>query len=140
MHQFELGWAFLLFVMDDYGISDTLPSTSNEKIKFMLKRLSETRVEDFHDLEYVEVDDLTRDGILKPMQARKLVNRWKRFKRGISLFIQHAYSFTDRQDNIKTLSSKLLTQGRKRENRQLMMTIQFSYLLNFKALFFIYTF
>ena len=95
--------------MDDYGISDALPTIAYEKIELVLKRLSKLGVEDAGDLENVEIDDLTCDGLLKPIQARKLVKRWKK---GINLFIQHAYSFTNPQNNIKTLSSELLVQGR----------------------------
>ena len=64
--------------MDNYGISDALPNIANEKIGFVLKRLSELGVEDSGDLENVEVDDLTSDGLLKPIQARKLVKRWQK--------------------------------------------------------------
>ena len=65
-------------------MSDALPNIAKEKIDLVLKRLSELGVEDAGDLENVEVDDLTGDGLLKPIQARKLVKRWKK---GIESFI-----------------------------------------------------
>ena len=44
----------------------------------MQKKLEELEVEGIEDLENVEVEDLTKDDLLKPIQARKLVKQWKK--------------------------------------------------------------
>jgi len=66
--------------MDDYEISNILPKLTKEKKIAVLNRLLELGVEERNDLENVEVDDLSKDGLLNPIQARKLVKNWKKGK------------------------------------------------------------
>ena len=64
--------------MDDSEIAEKLSDLSETvKIK-VLDRLKEIGVENSSDLCDVEVEDLTKDGLLKLIQARKLVKNWRK--------------------------------------------------------------
>ena len=64
--------------MDNFGIFDALPKLTKEKKDLLLSKLKELGVEEVGDLENVEVDDLTKDSLLKLIPARKLVKQWKK--------------------------------------------------------------
>jgi len=66
--------------MDDFGIFEVLPKLTNEIKGKVLERLRELGVEDSDDLAAVEEDDLTENGLLSEIQARKLVKKWKESK------------------------------------------------------------
>ena len=66
--------------MADYGLSDALPKLTEEKKKEVLGRLKELGVEEYGDLKVIKDDDLTDDGLLTIVQARKLVKLWKEGK------------------------------------------------------------
>ena len=63
--------------MDNYKINKILPNLCQEKKQELLNRLSELGVVESSDLQNVEVEDLTKDGLLKVVEARKLVKQWK---------------------------------------------------------------
>ena len=52
-----------------------LPSQKvNQVVRFLREDLG---VEEPNDLAYVEVEDLTKNGLLKKIQAKRLVGYWK---------------------------------------------------------------
>ena len=65
------------YAMDNYKINKILPKLSQKKKQELLNRLSELGVVESSDLQDVEVEDLTNDGLLNPIEARKLVKQWK---------------------------------------------------------------
>ena len=65
------------YAMDNYKMYKILPKLNREKKQDRLNLLSELGVEESCDLQDVEVEDLTNDGLLKPTEARKLVKQWK---------------------------------------------------------------
>ena len=65
------------FEKDDYQITETLPNLNQETTNEVHNRLINLGVENFNDLQLVEEKDLTKDGLLKPIHARKLVRHWK---------------------------------------------------------------
>jgi len=56
-------------------ISNIFPKITKKKRTSVLNRLLGLGVEETSDLEDVEVEDLTKDGLLKLIQARKLVKK-----------------------------------------------------------------
>ena len=65
------------FAMDNYKINEIFPKLGQEKKQELLNRLSELRVVEYSDLQNVKVEDLTRDDLLKPKEAKELVKQWK---------------------------------------------------------------
>ena len=63
--------------MDDYKINEILPKLNQEKKSEVLNLLTKLGVENFSDLQNIEVEDLTKTGLLKLIQARKLVKEWR---------------------------------------------------------------
>ena len=64
--------------MDDFGISHALPKITEETKNKVLKRLSELEIEDDSQLKFVNADDLTENNLLPKIQARILVDQWKK--------------------------------------------------------------
>ena len=72
--------------MDDYGISAILPNiTEEDKIK-VLKQLLELGVKDSSHLKYVNAEDLIKNSPLSIIQARILVDEWKKEPKPYSTF------------------------------------------------------
>ena len=61
----------------EHNIKIVLPSLDDKKIEAVLDLLVDLGVINSDDLQHVEKDDLTSAGILKTIEARKLIKFWK---------------------------------------------------------------
>ena len=55
-------------------VSWALPELSVEKVEAVVRKLVELGIKRRHDVQYLEVDDLTEGGLLKVVEARKLLS------------------------------------------------------------------
>ena len=63
----------------DYRISEVLPYLTQENVAFVANALQTLGVHDLLDTIHVNEKELTANGILKPVEARKLLKFWQHF-------------------------------------------------------------
>lgn len=68
------------------SVGTTLPNLSTEEVDSVLEKLLSDGVEGPEDLKYVEAGDLT---MLRPIQARKLLQHWKGAKGNFHTLLLH---------------------------------------------------
>ena len=55
-------------------VSRALPELGPEEVEAVVRKLGELGIKGRNDVQYLEVDDLTKGGLLKVVEARKLIS------------------------------------------------------------------
>ena len=65
--------------MNRADITQALPQLCPQKVEAVLERLKELGCTDRKSIQYLQEADLTEGGILKLLEARRLIGTWKQF-------------------------------------------------------------